>query len=112
MGKQPTKNELIASSLGDLPNDGYSTARERELSDAIMLFMRKVERDRVWLLSIVIDGRDKFRAVVLKEWRGLRPASDLVDKIFDYFVKQAGEYPIQQRDALLKMDNRQKYGLM
>jgi hypothetical protein len=103
---------IAASSLGDLPNAGYSTKRERELTDAIMLFMRNVERDRIWLLSIVIDGRDKFRHVILKEYKGLGLADRLADKVFDYFEQQAGKYPLEQREALIKMDNRQRFGLM
>jgi hypothetical protein len=101
--------------LPDIPNAGYSTRREKELSDAIMLFMRKVERDRVWLLSIVIDGRDKFKFVMRKQYRGMDSAvvlDDLIDKIYDWFELAAGKYPLQQRDALLHMDNRSKYGLM
>ena len=105
-------DQIIAqTNLGDLPNAGYSTKRERELTDAIMLFMRKVERERIWLLSIVIDGRDKFRHVLLKEYKGLGLADRLCDQIFDYFVQQAGKYPREQRDALLRMDNRSRYGL-
>jgi hypothetical protein len=107
-----TDDQIIAqTNLGDLPNAGYSTKRERELTDAIMLFMRKVERERVWLLSIVIDGRDKFRHVLLKEYKGLGLADRLCDQIFDYFVQQAGKYPREQREALLSMDNRSRYGL-
>ena len=111
-GVDEDNDRIIAqTNLGDLPNAGYSTRRERELTDAIMLFMRNMERDRVTLLSIVIDGRDKFRHVLLKEYKGLGLADRLCDRIFDYFVQQAGKYPIQQREALLSMDNRSRYGL-
>ena len=91
------------SRLGDLPNDGYATRRERELTDAIMIFMRKVERDRPFLLSIVVGGKQKFRHIVLKQWRGLKPADDLADKIFDYFAKQAGDNPLGQLEVLERM---------
>lgn len=94
---------MAASRLGDLPNDGYATKREKELSDAIMLFMRQIERDRPFLLSIVVGGKSKFRHIVGKQWRGLRPLDDLLDKIFDYFVKQAGENPIGQLEQLERM---------
>lgn len=100
--------------LPDLPNAGYSTRRERELSDAIMLFMRSIERDRIALLSIVIDGRGKFKSIMRKQYKGLESVGildNLIDKIFDWFEMSAGKYPIQQRDALLKMDNRTRYGL-
>jgi len=107
------QDQIIAqTNLGDLPNAGYTTKREKELTDAIMIFMRKVERERILLLSIVIDGRDKFRSVLLKEYKGLGLADRLCDQVFDYFVQQAGKYPREQRDALLSMDNRTKYGLM
>jgi hypothetical protein len=107
------QDQIIAqTNLGDLPNAGYATRREKELTDAIMIFMRKVERERILLLSIVIDGRDKFRSVLLKEYKGLGLADRLCDQVFDYFVQQAGKYPREQRDALLSMDNRTKYGLM
>lgn len=101
-----------SSRLGDLPNDGYSTRRERELSDAVMLFMRAIERDRKVLLLIVVEGPDVFRGRMLKEWRGLRPARDLVDKVFQYFVRQAGPNPLGQLEALSRMTNRERYGLM
>ena len=94
---------MAASRLGDLPNAGYSTKREKELSDAIMLFMRKIERDRPFLLSIVVGGKAKFRHIVGKQFRGLRPLDDLLDKMFDYFVKQAGPNPLGQLEKLERM---------
>ena len=103
---------LDASRLGDLPNAGYATKRERELTDAIMLFMRKVERDRLFLLHIVVEGREKFASVVLKEYRGLGLGDRLVDKIFDYFSKQAWAHPREQLEALERMTNRERYGLL
>jgi hypothetical protein len=47
----------------------------------------------------------------LKEYKGLGLADRLCDQIFDYFVQQAGKYPREQREALLSMDNRSRYGL-
>lgn len=77
--------------LPDLPNAGYATAREKQLSDEIMIFMRDVERDRVRLLSIVVGGKDKWRSVAGDIWRGLRIGEDhqLLDSIYDYFTLQA-----------------------
>jgi hypothetical protein len=105
-------DEFASSRLGDLPNDGYATKRERELSDAVMFFMRDIERNRAALLLIVIEGREVFRGRVLKQWRGLRPADALCDKIYDYFVRQAGPNPLGQLEALSRMTNRERYGLM
>jgi len=105
-------DEFSSSRLGDLPNAGYATKREKELSDAIMLFMRKVERDRPFLLHIVVEGREKFAHVVLKEYRGLGLADRLVDQMYDYFRRQAGPNPLGQLEALSRMTNRERYGLM
>ena len=105
-------DDLASSRLGDLPNAGYATKRERELTDAIMLFMRKVERDRAFLLHIVVEGREKFAHVVLKEYRGLGLADRLVDQMFDYFRRQAGANPLGQLEALERMTNRERYGLL
>lgn len=96
-------DEFASERLGDLPNSGYSTRRERETTDAIMIFMRAVERDRILLLSIVIDGKAKFRQLALKNWRGLLIDDRLADSMWEYFEQQAGAYPITQRDHLLRL---------
>lgn len=87
---------ITASRLPDLPDAGYSTRRQRETSDAVMIFMRAVERNRPLLLAIVIDGREKWRKTAGTEWRGLLIDRDLLDSIFQYFVLQAGPNPAQQ----------------
>ncbi len=78
--------------LPDLPNAGYATAREKALSDSVMMFMREIERDRIRLLTIVIEGKDKWRKVAGEIWRGLRIGEDisLLDDIYFYFTLQAG----------------------
>lgn len=90
--------------LPDLPNAGYATARERELSDTIMTFMRDIERDRLRLLTIVIEGPDKWRRVCSNLWRGLGVETESVDEIYRYFVLQAAR-PIDQRRLLDAMKN-------
>ncbi len=82
--------------LPDLPDAGYSTRRQKETSDAIMFFMRGVERNRPLLLAIVIDGIDKWRKTAGTVWRGLLIDRDVLDSIFRYFVLQAGPNPAQQ----------------
>lgn len=100
---------LAASRLGDLPNCGYSTAKERESSDAIMLFMRGVERQRDWLLKIVIGGREAWHQIAGKIWgadssgRGLLITHEKLNEMFDYFVQQAGANPEQQLETLALM---------
>ncbi len=91
--------------LPDLPNAGYSTQREKALSDSVMMFMRDIERDRIRLLTIVIEGRDKWRKVAGEIWRGLRIGEDisLLDDIYFYFTLQAGTLP--QAKALMAHKN-------
>lgn len=90
--------------LPDIPNAGYSTRRQRETTDAICFFMRGVERKRELLLDIVIDGREKWRGVASRVWRGLLIDKALLDSIYDYFVLQAGKDPVAQRETLRLME--------
>jgi hypothetical protein len=77
--------------LPDLPTAGYATIRERELTDMVMQFMREVERDRLRLLTIVIEGKTRWRSVAGSIWRGHRIGEEhaLLDSIYDYFTLQA-----------------------
>lgn len=88
--------------LPDLPNAGYATQREKELTDAIMQFMRECERDRVRLLTIVLEGRERWRTVAQSIWRGLRigESHDLLDSIFAYLELMA--CPPRVQAALLR----------
>lgn len=96
--------------LPDLPNAGYATQRERELTDAIMMFMRDMERNRLLLLTIVIEGKAKWRKMAGDIWRGLRVGEDhqLLDGIYDYFTLQACR-PATQRLLLDAAQNPQKW---
>lgn len=49
--------------LPDLPIVGYATERQKRGTDQIMVFLREIERDRLRLLTIVCDGREKWRRV-------------------------------------------------
>jgi len=87
---------LAASRLGDLPDAGYASRRQKETSDAIMHFMRKVERERMLLLGIVLDGPVKWRKVAARVWRGLLISPEILESIFRYFTAQAGPNPAAQ----------------
>jgi hypothetical protein len=82
--------------LPDLPSAGYLTRRQRETSDAIMIFMRGVERDRPLLLSIVLDGLETWLKTAGTVWRGLLIDKDVLTSIFRYFELQAGPNPAEQ----------------
>src|SRR5690242_18988370 len=94
--------------LPNLPDAGYATHRQKQTSDAIMIFMRKAERNRVLLLSIVIDGLDKWRTTAGSVWRGLLIDRDILDSIFRYFVAQAGPNPAEQLLILNGMAQQQQ----
>jgi len=86
--------------LPNLPiSDHPSTHREQALHDAVQEFMRECERDRFRLLTIVIQGREKWRKVAQSIWRGLRIGEDhqLLDAMFSYFELQACAPRFQRR---------------
>lgn len=91
--------------LPDLPNVGYSTQRERAGSDQIMVFMREIERDRQRLLTIVIEGREKWRKVARAVFGAtLNIDDDTLDAIYDYFTLQAAR-PAAQYELLQAQHN-------
>lgn len=97
------RDKFAASRLPDLPNAGYATTREKALTDHVMFFLRGAERDRLWLLSMVCDGPEKFRRTTMKAWRHLKADEELVDSVYGYLVLLAGDFPNLQRDNLLHM---------
>jgi hypothetical protein len=95
--------------LPDIPNVGYATEREKRGSDQIMTFMRDTERDRLLLLTIVIDGREKWRTMAARVF-GSACAIDTsaLDAIYDYFTLQACR-PRTQRLLLAAAQNPAKW---
>ena len=98
---------LAASRLPDLPDAGYSTIRQKQTTDAIMFFMRGVERNRKLLLGIVCDGKRKWRTTAGRVWRGLLVNTEILDSIYQYFCWQAGRHPRQQLELLNQIEQRQ-----
>ncbi len=92
------KDEHASSRLGDLPTAGYDTYRSKQTSDLVMFWLREIERQRYLLLSIVVDGWDKWRKVAGTAW-------DLLRLVWDYMVKLAGPNPASQ---LLILDGIKK----
>ncbi len=91
-----SRSAIDASRLPDLPTAGYASNRQKQTTDAIMFFMRSVERDRQLLLAIVVDGIDKWRKTAGTVWRGLLIDREILDSIFRYFIAQAGPNPAAQ----------------
>jgi hypothetical protein len=83
--------------LPDLPIVGYSTTRERALTDNIQEFIRQIERDRPKLLTIVCEGREKWRRVAGDVWRGYRIGEEdgTLNAIFAYFELMACQPSVQ-----------------
>jgi hypothetical protein len=76
--------------LPDLPNVGYATQREKAGTDAIMMHMRAVERDRLLLLTIVVEGRERYRQLGRQAFgNSLAIPDEALDAIYDYFTLQA-----------------------
>jgi hypothetical protein len=108
-------DEFAASRLPELPNAGYQTTRERQLSDEIMTFVRDAERDRLYLVSMVCDGYDKFAKIARGAWRHLRVDDDLIKAVWGYLTLIAGPDPESQRTGLLQlkwMSPAEKAGLI
>ncbi len=95
-------DEFAHCRLPDLPTDGYSTRREREMTDEIMFFIRGAERNRILLLSIVCGGKDKFRSISRKAWKHLKCTTDLADSVFGYLELLAGKHPHLQLQELIR----------
>jgi len=82
--------------LPEIPNVGYATNRAKETTDAIMFFMRGVERDRVKLLDIVIHGVERFVKIGRAELRGAEIDEDVLRSVWRYFALQAMRTDYQQ----------------
>lgn len=102
-------DEFAASRLPDLPNAGYSSPKQKATSDLVMFWLRMIERDRIHLLQIVVDGRTKWRRIAGKAW-GLQSggrvgamSTELLDRVFDYMVLLAGVNPAAQLLVLMQL---------
>lgn len=95
--------------LPDLPNAGYATQRERELTDVVTDFMRQTERNRLLLLTIVLEGKTVWRTRAHAALgRGIGEDHQLLDAIYDYFTLQACR-PRTQRLLLAAAQNPPKW---
>lgn len=83
------RDEFAGQRLPDLPNDGYSTRREKALSDEVMYFIRGCERNRRLLLKIIAGGKDRFRKIARKAWSHLRVDTELCDAVYASLVAAA-----------------------
>ncbi len=94
------------SRLPDLPNAGYATRAQKELSDAIMFLIRGFERDRLLLLETVIKGQKLWRKRFISAFRVIKADAEFADAVFGYLVLLAGANPEAQK-ARLELVNTQ-----
>ena len=88
----------------DLPNAGYSTLREKCLSDAMMLVIRDWERnERVMILQMAIEGYEAFVQVAKPLWSPWGVTDDQLKAAYRYIVWTAGADPMTQLANLLKI---------
>jgi len=99
---------LSASRLPDLPDAGYSTGLQRELSDAIMFLIRGIERDRLLLLQVVIEGQKTWRKRFLQAYRVIKADEEFADAVFRYLVLLAGPNPDAQKAILEGMERQRR----
>ncbi len=90
--------------LPDLPNAGYATNNQKWLSDAIMYFMREIERDRLRLITIVLDGPEKWRRVARGAF-GSKAPQDTLDTCYEYLRLQAADGTPYQKQLLGNLNN-------
>ena len=93
--------------LPDLPNAGYATAREKRLSDEMMDFIRQIERDRMRLLHVVLEGKETWRRIGGNVLAALKVDEDALDAMYAYFVLMAAP-PVFQSMLLKAQKNPQK----
>ena len=91
---------IRASRLPDLPNAGYQTPLQRELSDAMMFLIRGMERDRLLLLETVIKGKSLWRKRFKYAFKAIKADDEFADAVFGYLSLLAGADPEAQKARL------------
>lgn len=99
---------LRASYLGELPNAGYVTPAQKQLSDAVMFLIRGMERDRLLLLEVVLKGRAYWRKTFTSAYRAIKADDELADAVFGYLVLLAGPNPDAQKARIEQLQSQQQ----
>lgn len=87
------RDPIAASRFPNLPDAGYHTRTQRELSDAIMFLIRGLERDRLLLLEVVIAGPARWRKTFVSAYRAIKADDEMADAVFGYLQLLAGPNP-------------------
>jgi hypothetical protein len=84
--------------LPDLPIVGYATERQKRGTDAIMVFLREIERERLRLLTIVCEGLDRWRVVARSAFgRSMNVDDEAICAMFRYLELLACRPAYQRR---------------
>lgn len=99
-------NDHLGQRLGDIPNAGFATNRQRAASDWMQDLLRNWERDRLALLVVVCSGRDEWRKRARATMRGMLKGphlDEVIDEVFRYMQILAGPNPFQELMALVEL---------
>ena len=89
--------------LPDIPNAGYQTPLQRELSDAVMFLCRGMERDRLLLLETVIKGRDLWRKRFKAAFRAIKADDEMADAVWGFLLILVGKEDAHAQKARLEL---------
>ena len=84
-------SDPLSYRLPDLPNAGYATRAQKELSDAIMFLCRGFERDRYLLLETVIKGKLLWRKRFISAFKAIKADEQFADAVFGFLCLLAGD---------------------
>ncbi len=102
------RDRFAGERLPDLPNVGYQSQRQREVSDQMMEFLRQIERDRLRLLIMVQHGRERWRVVAGGVLCNTRIDNDALDAMFDYLVLMSAHGTLRN-ELLANLKNPPKF---
>lgn len=73
---------------------------QAETERAIKHFLEVATKDRLYLLAIVTGGKDHWKRIAGKAFRGFLVDDTIISHLFDFLVEQAGPDPKKQYDEL------------
>lgn len=73
---------------------------QAESERAVKHFLDVAAKDRLYLLAIVTGGKDHWKKIAGKAFRGFLVSDQILDNLFDFLVQQAGPDPVKQYDEL------------
>ena len=78
--------------------------RRQETERACKAHLEGVCADRLLLLAIVTGGKEHYRGIASKAFKGFLVDDAMLDSMFGFFVEQAGPEPKQQYEELQRAE--------